>query len=384
MIGRIAGIAFALVLTSCATERPAGPIQAPVTIPFERGVQGHVIIPVTVQGVDGYAMLDNGAEVSVVVRDFAAGHSLVQGGLGQALSKALTSGFEFGAPAVISVGGIEERVKPLLLDADLLNKAAGKPILGVVGEEFFERQVVEVNFEARTVTLYDRRAFTPPADATLIPLKSATSAKVLVPGSLEGSSNIKITFDIGSSNIAMIDNGPVTERWDAEGRPWTPDGSGVVQHGEFKKSENRLMTAKTISFAGFTLNDVPTTTMPKDFVSPADISLGVNALDRFDVIFDVGGKRLWVRPRAEFGRPFRHRLVGLGWKTPAEAEGLEVTDVARNSPAEAAGLKKGDVIVSFNGQPATQDSFARLKPGDVVELKLRDGSLRTLAAARYY
>src|SRR5262249_38610965 len=119
-------------------------------------------------------------------------------------------------------------------------------------------------------------------------------------------------------------------------------------------------------------------------VSPADISLGVNALDRFDVIFDVGGKRLWVKPRADYDRPFRHRLVGLSWKTPTEADGLEVMDVARNSPAETAGLKKGDVIVSFNGQPATQDSFAALKAGDVVELKLRDGSLRTLAAARYY
>ncbi|HVY87934.1 MAG TPA: PDZ domain-containing protein, partial [Hyphomonadaceae bacterium] len=266
----------------------------------------------------------------------------------------------------------------------LLNKAAGKPILGVVGEEFFQRHVIEVNFEMGTVTIYDRRTFAPPLDATLVPLNSAKSAKVQMPGTLEGAPGVKITLDIGSSNTAMIDTGPVTNRWDAEGRPWTPDGSGVVEHGEFKKSENRLMTAKSIGFAGYTLSDVPVTTMPKDFVAPADVSLGVNLLDRFDVIFDVGGKRLWLKPRANYDAPFRHRLVGLGWKPPADADGLEVIDVARNSPAEAAGLKKGDVIVGFNSKPATPEAFAALKAGDAVELKLRDGSVRTFVAARFY
>ncbi|HVY90071.1 MAG TPA: hypothetical protein VG942_14470, partial [Hyphomonadaceae bacterium] len=120
MIRLFAGIAFVLAVAGCASEPPPGPPLAPVTIPFERGVQGHVIVPVTVSGVSGYAMLDNGAEVSVVVRDFAESHGLVQGSLGQMLSKAMTSGFEFGKPAVIGMGGVEERVKPLILDSDLL------------------------------------------------------------------------------------------------------------------------------------------------------------------------------------------------------------------------------------------------------------------------
>jgi len=377
--------AIALAASACVTQpMPRGPIRAPVEIAFERGVQGHIIIPVTMEGVAGFAMLDNGASSSVISRDFAKEQGIGHGLIARSVIKTVTSGYELGQTAKITVGSIEEKVTPLLLDTELLAMAAGKDVLGIVGEEFFERHVVEIDFVARKMTLHDRRTYRPPAGVVSIPLRSAHTAKVMMPGSLDGEPGQVITFDVGSSSIAMVDEGEIVDAWLGEGRPWTPTGSGIVRGGEFSRSEGKLMSARSIGFAGLQLNDVPVTIMPEGFVSPAHVSLGVNALDRFHLVFDVGGRRMWLQPGEGHDKPFPHRLVGVTWFPSPDTSGLRISVIAKNSPAEKAGLRMGDVIVKLGGQPATPETFAALREGDEILLELKDGTTRKLTAARFY
>jgi PDZ domain-containing protein len=382
-------VAAALFLAACATAGPIGPIREPVSVKFQRGLQGHIILPVTVEGVKGYAVLDNGASTSVVDRRFAQEQSLAHGAIARILIKTLRGGFEFGQGASMSVGkpgegNVEEKVTPLVLDIDLLSQAAGLNLIGIVGEEFFERHVVAIDFARNTLTFYDPRTFTPPLDLTPLPLKSKYTAKTRLPATIENENGYEITFDLGASGYAMIDEGELADKMMADGRPWIPRSSGIVRKGEFMRHDGRTITAKEIGFAGFSLQDIPTDVAAKGFVAPSDVSLGVNALSRFDIIFDIGGKRMWMRPNASYDDPFPHRVVGVDFRVASQPGAVEVLSVAQNSPAERAGLKKGDIIARLNGLEAQPNGLATVKAGDTVEVELRNGSKLTIRAARFY
>jgi hypothetical protein len=114
---------------------------------------------------------------AVITRELAEEKKLEHGLITRTVIKIMTSGFELGQKTKIDVGGIEEKVTPLLLDIQLLSNVAGKDLLGIVGEEFFERHVVEVDFTRKVLRLHDRRTFIAPADLPVIELKSATTAK---------------------------------------------------------------------------------------------------------------------------------------------------------------------------------------------------------------
>ncbi len=381
---RLIGLVLLLALPACATRPQPRPPFVPVDIAFERGVQGHIVIPVTIEGVEGYAVLDNGASTSVINREVAEEMKLAHGPITRTLIKTVTSGFELGQKASIRVGPIEEQVTPLLLDIELLSRVAGKDLLGIVGEEFFERHVVAVDFTRNLLTLHDRRSFTPPADLAELPLKSSTTAKTRIPATIEGESGHEITFDLGSSGYATIDAGELADRMMADGRPSMPRISGIVVKGEFVRSEGVTMTAREIAFAGFSLADIPIDITAKGFVAPSDVSLGVNALSRFDLIFDVGGKRMWMRPNARYDAPFPHPVVGLNFALTSQTGALEILSVTAGSPAEKAGLRKGDVVAKLNGADASIATFGNVTAGDVVELELKSGARRTLTAARFF
>jgi PDZ domain len=376
--------AFALSATACATRAPERAHYAPVEIAFERGVQGHIVIPVSIEGVEGFAVLDNGASTSVINRELAEEKKLEHGFITRTVIKIMTSGFELGQPADIEVGGIQEKVTPLLLDIQLLSNVAGKDLLGIVGEEFFERHVVEVDFIRNVLRLHDPRTFVAPADLPALELKSSKTAKTRIPAIVEGESGHEITFDLGASGYAAIDEGDLADRMLADGRPWMPRISGIVVKGEFARSEGRTMTAKEINFGGFSLLDIPTDVAPRGFVAPSDISLGVNALSRFDLIFDVGGKRMWMRPNANFLTPFPHPVIGLNFALSSQPGALEILSVSASSPAEKAGLRRGDVVAKLNGEEASIAAFGKIVAGDAVELELKTGAKRTLTAARFF
>ncbi len=68
----------------------------------------------------------------------------------------------------------------------------------------------------------------------------------------------------------------------------------------------------------------------------------------------------------------------LGVMTEAVENGLEVTDVSKNSPAETAGLQMGDVILKVGdekmGNPEELQKYIRSKrPGDVVRIQIKRG-----------
>ena len=163
-------------------------------------------------------MLDNGASTSVIDRAFAEEHKLDHGAIARMLMKTIRGGFEFGQGAKLAIGGLRECDAPGARHG-LLSQAAGDKLIGIVGEEFFKRHVVEVDFITKSITLYDRRAFLPPPDLCPAAAQVEVTAKTRMPRTIEGEGGQEITFDLGSAGFALIDEGKLADRMLADGRP---------------------------------------------------------------------------------------------------------------------------------------------------------------------
>jgi serine protease Do len=123
------------------------------------------------------------------------------------------------------------------------------------------------------------------------------------------------------------------------------------------------------------------------------VSLGLAAVGRFSLavpiaLFLAGRERLMSGE----GPPPAERRAWLGFYPQASDDGIAVTGVVPEGPADAAGLKRGDLLVSVDGE-AVLDlrqlylTIWRRGPGEVVRMQvLRDESIhvvQVLAGDRY-
>lgn len=110
-----------------------------------------------------------------------------------------------------------------------------------------------------------------------------------------------------------------------------------------------------------------------DPFNPANI--GGAILRRFDVILDYAHQQLLLAKNAAFSDPFSYDRSGLFL---IDANGAyTVISVMAGTPAATAGIAKGDVIVTVNGAPASNESLAALRgllsgpAGTVIHLRVR-------------
>ena|ERR1700733_6718263 len=77
--------------------------------------------------------------------------------------------------------------------------------------------------------------------------------------------------------------------------------------------------------------------------------IGAEFLERFIVVFDNPGKRLWLTPSRNYGRPAEYDASGLRIvaKRPRFHK-VEVRRIVPESPGAEAGLQPGDIMESID------------------------------------
>lgn len=345
-----------------------------VTLPFNFD-NHHIMIPTVVNGVGPiWFMIDSGADYTVINQSRVAQfHLSPYGGLKTIGGGSQSTGGAYVEHVNYRFGNVELRDQHAgVLPLRGLEEVYGMRLGGVLGFDFLSRFVVDVDYEAKTVTLHPRTWDVRREKGTRIPLVMQGEQPYLAGAIRVRGETIPTWFilDLGAADTITFT---------------TPF---VAAHHLLKRAGDRTQTAHKFAapdIAAFNptnvrgLIDAVTfgkTTFPHVLVnfsvakagaytSPAfDGNLCETLLSRFaHVILDYDRNELIVRARPSTTWPFRERRT-FGMSVIALEPDLRhfvVTAVGAGSPAAAAGFHKGDVIAAVDGVDAKQLSLAAVR-----------------------
>lgn len=358
---------------STAAEVTYGPSGHVLHIPFDF-FGGHIYVPVSVNGAKPAPFIfDTGAEASAVEQSHAAiaglksQGALEMGGSGSSDTMGMATGVSFGigdarvptqAVAVLPLGGLA----PVI----------GRPLAGIVGFDVISRFVVQIDYAARILTLYDPAVFHYAGKGAVLPFTFLGNdlqlpVRVVLPGQAPIATVANLDTGANSSELSshFVDQYDVLH---AVGKTLEHPGYGLG--GSYESFDGRIAA---IQVGPYTLKDpvVGLSRAKQGTLSRADlgINLGSDVLTRFTVTLDYARQQLILEPNSTLDAPFPTDASGLMVLAKgADFRTFEIISVLAGSAGSDAGLQKGDVIESVDGKPAAQWDRSELQA-----LFMRDG-----------
>jgi hypothetical protein len=334
-------------------------------------------------------LLDTGASLTVLNRDRA-------GELGIPLQGELAIGTSGGSTGMAIARGVSFEVPGAEVEDQTVGAISlaafeaglGLRMGGILGYDFLNRFVVELDLEASVIRLHDPRRYRYRGRGQVLPLTLENDSNPFVRASLTTADGRtiagKLEIDSGETKALFL-NAPFVEAQRLLNASDKPAAQGA------KATEKRFFTGVStkgqlarLKLGHFAITDVPAgfSLSHEGFVGNPDYAglIGNAVLSRFRVVLDETRQRLILEPNRRFGEPFAPRQTyGAQWI--AEGAALDVYRIAAvlpHSPADDAGLRAGDVLVELDGQPATSLTLNRLrqafeKEGRKLRLGLRRG-----------
>ena len=269
----------------------------------------------------------------------------------------------------------------------------GIPIHGILGNEFFQNFIVEINYSSKIITVYDPKEYS---------WKTCKKCEDLPLNFVRGKPYISLqTASENKQEVVtlLVDSGSSDVIWlfeDADFIKETPpnyfnDFLGLGLSGNIFGKRARI---PELIIGNFHLKKVNTSFPEEDAIMKAryyvdrDGSVGGGFLSRFTVTFDYNNKKIRFKKNNKFNDPFYYNMSGL----TLEHEGMElvkeerqanvksnggnsnesikmnsisittelhfslvpkyvIVDVRENSPAALCGIQKGDEVITVNGRP---------------------------------
>jgi hypothetical protein len=351
------------------------------TVPIQV-INNHIYLSLLVDGKGPYTfILDTGGalivtpEVAAAVKSGSAG-SLQLGGVGNTTEAA---GFTHLDTLQIGNATVRDQYSLVLPIGKAFGMSEGVHIDGMIGYETVARFITTIDYANSTLTL-----------ATLTDAPATAPNASAIPFYFDGTiPNIAILVD-GTPADAEIDTGsrgslsltsPFVAAHPAIGGDATT-ADGVIGFGIGGPAFGKLGRVSVLQIGPFAIAH-PTvafgTQMKGTFANPlVSANLGGDVWKRFTVTFDYPHSVVLLAPNAAYGRPFTYDRSGLFLIDNHDA--YTVLDARAGTPAAAAGLAKGDVILSVDGAPTTNQTLAQLRArlmgsaGTVLHLHVKNAS----------
>lgn len=382
-----------------ATEAPAATQKTAVVfapdatvaeVPFDLA-QNNPLVRVRINGSDPiWMVLDTGAGVNVLDAGLAERLGLRPGGgqvhlqgAGSSVTAAVVEG------ASIALGGVTVQGQPITtVPLANLRALSGRPVHGLIGTEFLQHFVVEIDYARRLARLHRPQHYRAPAGVASLPIRIDSSRVPVVEAELAvtGGKTLKDWFmiDSGSHRIFELTVPFARTHRVLEAVPPARQAEGIGGAGvggDVRYVEARV---ESIRFGPHELR--------RPVVSVAQAAAGIGAsealaglvgtglLRRFTVTIDYPGRRMLLEPNASLADPFEVDMSGIELTTtPDDHSIVSLKKVRANFPAAEAGLREGDVLVALDGRPAAELGLSALVEmfkvaGQEYRLTLRRGA----------
>lgn len=340
------------------------------TIPFELNNR-HILLKAKVNSQPITFVLDTGDQYAIVDSDVAKRMNLnltgeVQvGGAGAATLKgALVKDSTF---TLDGLEGFSQPVKLALPLGSVLSARSGRPFEGIIGAEFIQEFVVEIDYQQRVLRLHDKEKFVYKGTGESVPIgflhgHPVVEAEVTPVGSaspLKG----KFVFDIGSSMGVAI-HSPFAKKHQLPGpelktiRSLGGAGAGGETTGRFGRMAELKIGSYSIKSPIALFSEDTAGAFSSESLAG---NIGARVANKFRLFLDYGRKRIIFEPNSTFAAPYDQAQAGMS----VVAEGSDyrifrVRAVLENSPASEAGLQTNDIIVSVNDQSAAELTLSGL------------------------
>jgi len=250
---------------------------------------------------------------------------------------------------------------------------------GMIGFEVLRRFVTEIDYGSRTITFIDPARFQPRDQGTPVPfvfyshLPQVTGAFEGIPGrfDIDTGSRVELTLtkDFADSNRLAAKHPKGVEAVDGWG-VGGPSRSYVLRGSDLRLGTVRI--ADVVTGLG--------TQSRGSFADPSyQGNVGTALLKRFDVTFDYGHQRLYLKKLPQ--QPVDTAVFDrAGFWINQSPHGFKIVDLTAGGAAASAGLKVGDEITAVDGVAASNIQLTDLRQrlrdrpaGTVVRLDVLSG-----------
>jgi hypothetical protein len=359
-------VIFSLVSNVAPAHQPRGD----VVLPFELENRT-IFVRVTIAQRPLWFILDTGDKYAVV--DLSTARSLgltlgsevpVNGGGAETIHGYLLVDSRFKVPQ------LEDFEQPLFIAVPLtkLAQMSGHELAGILGFDFINEFVIEIDYRARQLTLHDKAAYRYSGRGEKLPISfngaghPQLSAEI-VPFSGSPTQG-RFTLDIGSGAALILNRPFVDEKgFLTSDRPTVPWLEGLAFGGLVPGRIGRL---SAIKLGSYVIND-PVTVFSEATIGPFassenDGNIGAAVWEQFKVILDYERRQVILEPNDQFGKYIEYNRSGLVLAAAADdSHMVKVEKVADNSPASEAGIRPGDLLVSIDGRTTKGFSLSQLR-----------------------
>jgi len=259
--------------------------------------------------------------------------------------------------------GIELRDQTAVITpASSGNSAMWEGSVGQVSATFLRQMVVEIDFDAGTITLREPATFRHQGPGVAVPWTPLEIGAWSIPGRLvfgDGrEAALDFMMDLGYNDQAQIVTGG--EHGIPRPEPALPASLGFNIQGEEIRGD--LGRVPTIELGGYRVADVLASFVAEDQSDQAfhEVMIGLGLLSRFNLTFDMSRHQLWLVPNRSFRDPFEHDMSGLDLGLPEDGV-LPVIAVHPGTPAAEAGVRVGDRITKIGDRSAVDYDFWELR-----------------------
>lgn len=338
---------------------------------YDEGVM--LRIPVNAFGQTLFFLLDTGCTLSVIDARFqpylgkSAGTFSAETPLEMMNHQAI-----YVCPKVSIAGRSLGLANVTSLDLQMPRLISGQPCDGILGMDFFATNIVQIDFDRQTVSLFAAVPDEVRKTYVAVPLKQS-SGRYWVKVLANHGQPVDLLVDIGDNSSIALDS----ETW----QKLFSGGEGNTFTATVADVGNQTAQSKIGILDKLAVESLAYTNLHAIYIRNADdhSHLGLGFFRRHTVVFDFPDRMIYLEPGQRFAIPDKEDMSGL--HLLREGENTIVYSVDENSPAAAQGIKPQDVIDSVNGQKAstlTMWAIRRLlksRDGDKVTLQLKRGDV---------